>query len=180
MKNIFFKLALLIFVFSLLYVPSTSSYYYDSDNINGNSISSGCWVAPSAPTIESPFGGDVLPALPDLEWNSSENACPLGNLEYEWQVDNDEDFSSLSLSGSTNASVISLTELPNGHYYWRVRANDGYSNSSWSIVDEFIFADESSITDGDNGDNSDENQGSPEEEPSQELVINWKKYILYA
>jgi PGF-pre-PGF domain-containing protein len=81
----------------------------------------------AAPSLVSPADGFNTNVQPTLTW---ENLTPVDN--FELQVDNDQDFSSpevwVSLAGTSYT-----VSLPDGLYYWRVRAFRWGENSPWSI-----------------------------------------------
>ena len=62
-----------------------------------------------------------------------------GVKQYEFQVDNNSDFSSSEKSGTAVASNADATGLADGTYYWRVRTQDNAGNySEWSTVSNFM------------------------------------------
>ena len=62
-----------------------------------------------------------------LDWADSTFA------NYEYQIDNNSDFTSVEKTGTTTASNAIITALTNGTYYWRVRTADNNGNySDWT------------------------------------------------
>ena len=88
---------------------------------------------PSPPVIVSPAAGENLnDNRPLLVWQHV--ADPSG-VKYDVQVDNDNDFSSPAVRENLieNENFRITAGLPDGTWYWRVRAVDGAGHaSSWS------------------------------------------------
>jgi autotransporter passenger strand-loop-strand repeat protein len=92
-------------------------------------------LPPSTPTGLNRTGTGNLAAL---DWDNSTDTCT-GVKQYEVQVDNNADFSSLEYSATPAASAATVNSLADGTYYWQVRAQDNYSNwSDWSSVSSFV------------------------------------------
>ncbi len=74
-------------------------------------------------------------ATPTLTWSLVTWA-----VGYEIEIDDDDDFSSPAYHNATlTTPEVTLSELSNGVYYWRVRAQrPNGSWSSWSAVDSFV------------------------------------------
>lgn len=71
----------------------------------------------------------------ELDWETLDGAT-----EYEWQLDDDTDFSATLFSGNTKASSERLSALESATtYYWRVRANEPVL-SPWSEKWSFTTA----------------------------------------
>jgi hypothetical protein len=95
-------------------------------------------------TISSPVG--ALPErnlyttdTPTLRWGAVTWA-----VQYEIQVARDAAFSQMEDSRKVLADILEITtkSLPDGIYYWRVRAiNQADVTGRWSIVDRFRVAD---------------------------------------
>lgn len=90
-----------------------------------------------------PWSDVVFDGAPELTWASAS-----GGLlrRYEVQVDQSPHFDSSTLrtfsdvpelGGSSILYLPSSTPLDAGHWYWRVRASDGFHESDWSPVAAF-------------------------------------------
>ncbi|MFA6104284.1 MAG: AIDA repeat-containing protein, partial [Victivallaceae bacterium] len=90
----------------------------------------------------------VLPTVPDglkqtvtgnrvaLDWDDSTDLN--GIKQYELQVDNNNNFSSLEYFKRVAVSQTSLEGVKDGTYYWRIRAQDNSGNySAWSAARSF-------------------------------------------
>jgi PGF-pre-PGF domain-containing protein len=85
----------------------------------------------AAPSLLSPADGSNMNIQPTLIW---ENLTPVDN--FELQVDNAQDFSSPEVR--VNLTETSYTvSLPDGLYYWRVKAFRWGENSPWSSIRTF-------------------------------------------
>jgi PKD repeat protein len=96
-------------------------------------------IPPSAPTLMSPADETVTnDSTVDLDWTEVTDPSPLVN--YEVQVDNNDDFSSPEYdSGWIMGSDAATSALPDDTYYWRARASDGLANvGEWSAVWQFM------------------------------------------
>lgn len=106
---------------------------------------------PPAPSLVAPADATSLAQPVALSWNSvSAAGGPIGS--YTWQVSNSSGFTTIMASGFTNmdsdSSVPTPTSdrvsgLPNGTYFWRVKATQlsggatGSTDSPWSAVRSF-------------------------------------------
>ncbi len=106
---------------------------------------------PPAPALVAPAGGASLVQPITLDWKAvSDPDGPIGS--YTWQVGTTSSFTNVIASGFTNmdndASVPTATKdkvsgLPNGTYFWRVKATQlvggatGSIDSPWSAVRTF-------------------------------------------
>ena len=87
-------------------------------------------TAPPVPELVYPSNGGVTSdTTPWLDWSAVTDATA---VHYQLQVDNDADFTSPVVSKTwLNGSSWSVdTVLPDGVYYWRVRAVDAAGNAS--------------------------------------------------
>jgi hypothetical protein len=107
--------------------------------------------APPAPALVAPADAASLVQPITLDWNSvSAPGGPIGS--YTWQVGTTSTFTNIIASGFTNLesdpSIPTRTEdklsgLPNGTYFWRVKATQlvggatGSVDSAWSPVRTF-------------------------------------------
>ncbi|MCB9452716.1 MAG: M4 family metallopeptidase [Anaerolineaceae bacterium] len=98
---------------------------------NTASATSACSPANAAPQ-RNYFTTDT----PTLSWNRV-----TGATEFEIQVDDAAGFAApLVFTTTVPATTLTVTtsSLPNGTYFWRVRAKSGASAGAWSVVDSFI------------------------------------------
>ena len=92
---------------------------------------------PGAPVLVSPLKGAITNPTPNLTWSVN------NQYRYEIQVDNNSVFTSPEQSGSdlSGTSGYSVNPVPEGTYYWRVRAiNQIGEPGAWSLPFNF-FAD---------------------------------------
>ncbi|HWL94917.1 MAG TPA: hypothetical protein VNT79_15465, partial [Phycisphaerae bacterium] len=102
---------------------------------------------PPPPTLVSPESGSSLVQPITVQWNAVVDPDgPIGS--YIWQVGISSAFSTVILEGATNLSMPDMpmpthdvvSGLPNGTYYWRVKATQmvdgpvGSLESPWSAV----------------------------------------------
>lgn len=98
-------------------------------------------TSPSAPTLSSPSNGSTCQNTTlTLSWNgvSSWGTCrPTQNNRYLIYVDNNSDFSSPVVNGTSTTSTYYSASLSAGvTYYWKILANNGClstSSSTWSF-----------------------------------------------
>jgi hypothetical protein len=92
---------------------------------------------PAAPALRMPR--DTAPGVSrptDLAWNLSADP-ENGPLSYQWEVSSDVGFGTLRASGTTDETHATVDLAANALYYWRVRADDGFSKSNWSSIWSF-------------------------------------------
>jgi hypothetical protein len=108
-------------------------------------------TAPPAPVLAAPANGASLVQPITLDWNpTSAPGGPIGS--YTWQVGTTSAFTTVIASGFTNmdpdTTVPTATEdkvsgLPNGTYFWRVKASQtlggpiGSVETAWSAARSF-------------------------------------------
>ncbi len=103
---------------------------------------------PPAPTLVEPAAGAALVQPIALAWTAVVDPDgPIGS--YTWQVSNSSAFTTIIASGFTNLSDIpastrdKVSGLPNGTYFWRVKATQLVGgvvfalDSPWSTVQSF-------------------------------------------
>jgi hypothetical protein len=107
--------------------------------------------APPAPLLAAPANGASLVQPITLDWNAvSDPDGPIGS--YTWQIATTSGFTSILASGFTNMdsdpsvptpTADKVSGLPNGTYFWRVKATQlvggatGSVDSPWSAVRSF-------------------------------------------
>jgi len=145
--------------------------YFTNYSIDGNNL-------PGAPTLDSPADEDnVEGRKPIFMWI---NATDIDNddLTYSIEVDNDADFSSPIINVTnidddryTPSQDLDFDDGNNEVYYWRVIADDGSEQGSYSSTFEFTLISRVEITmpnstigfgTMDIGDNNDTTDNSPE------------------
>jgi peptidoglycan/xylan/chitin deacetylase (PgdA/CDA1 family) len=91
---------------------------------------------PSSPTLIAPPDSSTTPDFtPPFDW-----ADVPGADHYRIQVDDNADFSSPAADSEPTASAYTPgNQLPNGTYFWHVRANDGMGNwgeysPAWRVI----------------------------------------------
>jgi hypothetical protein len=110
--------------------------------------------APPAPTLVAPANAATLVQPITLDWNPvSASGGPIGS--YTWQVGTSSTFATIIASGFTNMesdpTIPTRTEdklsgLPNGTYFWRVKATQlvggatGSVETAWSTVRTFTVS----------------------------------------
>jgi hypothetical protein len=106
-------------------------------------------AGPPAPVLAAPANGASLVQPITLDWNPvSAPGGPIGS--YTWQVGTTNTFTTVTASGFTNMdsdpsiptrTADKVSGLPNGTYFWRVKATqlgpNGGIDSPWSTVRSF-------------------------------------------
>lgn len=108
-------------------------------------VNASAQAAPPAPALVAPADGASVRQPITIDWNPVVD--PNGSIgSYLWQVGTSNNFGSVVLEGFTNMlfpSVEAATEdmvsgLPNGSYFWRVKATSlATGDSPWSAVRSF-------------------------------------------
>ncbi|MFN0031556.1 MAG: choice-of-anchor B family protein [Flavobacteriales bacterium] len=95
--------------------------------------------APSAPTlIQVPDGSVVSNTAPEVlfQWEGNGTAT-----SYEYQLATDVAFTDIIETQNTSLSQYLMTfNLPDGMYYWRVRASNECGVGQWSALNDFTIA----------------------------------------
>ncbi len=106
-----------------------------SDWVSGGSFAVDT-TAPSVPvTLTQTANGKNI----TFDWADGSDATS-GVKQYEVQIDDNSDFSSLVSTLTPAESIVTATGLPDSYYYWRVRTLDNSDNySDWSSVSSFMF-----------------------------------------
>jgi len=89
-------------------------------------------VPPAAPSLISPVDGTITDdSTPTFDWSDV-----TGAENYDLLVDNNPDFSSPEIQVTVSVSTHTPTAgLPDGKYWWKVRARDAAGNvSNWSSI----------------------------------------------
>jgi hypothetical protein len=94
---------------------------------------------PPTPYLISPHDNSIITSLPiNFDWADVSDLSP--PVKYDLQVDDSVDFLSpeVNLANLTTSSYT-LFSLPNGTYWWRVRAKDSLNNrSAWALPYKLI------------------------------------------
>lgn len=139
-----------------LELEENRTYYWRARAADAETVSA--WVsasffvdnyndAPTTPLVDSPLGGsETVIATPVLSVINSEDFNG-DTLYYIFEIDSNDNFSSSASQKSALLAEGDLTTswtvinalLDNTRYYWRVKANDGVSESAWSAVNELFI-----------------------------------------
>ena len=110
----------------------------NSGNYSAWSSGSNFTVDITAPSVPATLTRTVIGSSVALDWADGTDATS-GVKQYEFQIDNNSDFSSNEKSGTTVISNASATGLTDGNYYWRVRTQDNSGNySAWVSGSSFM------------------------------------------
>ncbi len=138
MKRLILKFCVLTTLLVLTYLPYSGSTLTDEESFVNNSITAGCWSAPSVPVLLSPgnntYAGSGSPwdLDPRMDWDDSSIYCDAPNtLRYQYESYSDAALTHLLYQSAwLTDSQIPAPGTPDGVYYWRVRAKDGQENIS--------------------------------------------------
>lgn len=139
-RSIKYLILLLVLAFGVNGIQFSSALFSDQDSVEGHSVGTGCWAKPTLPEHLYPedgytaYFGDSWLDNPYLDWTDSTTTCPLStSVQYQYQSYHDAGLTLLAYqSGLLSSSQIPAPGTPNGDYYWRVRAFDGYTWSDWT------------------------------------------------
>ncbi len=119
----------------------------DSDDTNNWTVGDVIIVegAPdkAPPTVPAKLAASVNGNAVTFSWKASTDALS-GISQYEYQIDDNNDFPSLTKSGTAAGTSVNTSDLAAGtDYFWRVRAQDNAGNySAWSKSASFFVAPE--------------------------------------
>jgi hypothetical protein len=98
----------------------------------------------NAPGPVSPVNGDrVASRRPTLTVNNSDRNAAIGAVSYEFQIATDQAFTKVVASGVSDEGGGQSTYTPGSDltadtlYYWRARAGDGDTTSTWATTQTF-------------------------------------------
>ena len=123
---------------SFTFFPGTSrAQTVTLDSYMGAIAPTGTCTLPATPTLATPANGATGLTQPVvLDWNDVATAT-----NYQVQVDNNSDFSSVALDQQTTVSTISASSLTSGTtFYWRVRAQNSCGWGTWTASRNFAVA----------------------------------------
>ncbi|MCL5409757.1 MAG: lamin tail domain-containing protein [Patescibacteria group bacterium] len=142
-KNLTLKLFALVIVLALPGVQLTQAYFTTSNTISGNSVSTGLWekpqlISPADDYLATP-GSDWL-NNPAMDWSYSLEGNPNLTVQFYYEATHtktytaDEHFQSpINAIDQLTQSYLAIQNLPDGVYFWHVRALvNGTSWSPWS------------------------------------------------
>jgi len=139
-KTLVLKLFLIVTLVGLTQTTTTNAYFSDNESITNTTFTTGCWSAPSVPSLIYPTNGYIANSSsawylnPYMDWSDSVG-CPDKVVTYQYESYLDSGLTNLAYrSGSLTNSRIDAPGTPNGTYYWRVRAYDTENWSDWSTV----------------------------------------------
>jgi len=139
-KTLVLKLFLIVTLVGLTQTTTTNAYFSDNESITNTTFTTGCWSAPSVPSLIYPTNGYIANSSsawylnPYMDWSDSVG-CPDKVVTYQYESYLDSGLTNLAYrSGSLTNSRIDAPGTPNGTYYWRVRAYDSEKWSDWSTV----------------------------------------------
>ncbi|MEM4973397.1 MAG: LamG-like jellyroll fold domain-containing protein, partial [Candidatus Hadarchaeales archaeon] len=96
---------------------------------------------PPVPSLSSPADGSWQNVTNlTLSWSAVTDAYS-GTKDYYYEVDDVSDFSTVNYSGWVTGTSVTITNIPEGRWYWRVRSRDYVNNTSnpspsrWAGVD---------------------------------------------
>lgn len=98
---------------------------------------------PATPTLVTPINGVVISQIPVMfDWNDLSNIA-----EYQIQINTTANFSSPFIDEDDISASAFAQQLPDGQYYWRVRARN-LSNvwSAWSNTEDLVLSGTSQLT----------------------------------
>ncbi|OGH38481.1 MAG: hypothetical protein A2905_01600 [Candidatus Levybacteria bacterium RIFCSPLOWO2_01_FULL_36_10] len=131
--RLFSKLSIFTVLLALNFIPVTNSAFTSQASISGNIVSTGCWSTPSVPVLLSPADETTVSTIADqtFTWNSSTSMCPDADISYKFKAFKDSSLTDLYAdSGWISDASFMLTQLPEGAYYWQVKAKDQYGYES--------------------------------------------------
>ena len=110
----------------------------NSGNYSAWTSGSSFTVDTTAPSVPAALTKTVTGSSVALDWaDATDNLS--GVKQYEYQVDNNSDFSSNEKSGIVVSSNANATGLADGTYFWKVRTQDNSGNySAWSSGNNFM------------------------------------------
>ena len=119
------------------------TYYWHVKSVNNDdgeslwSITDSFVVDLNAASVPDGLSDPVSGSDVALDWNDSESM--IGIKEYIVQYDDDQNFNSAETQTVVD-SELTLNNMANGSYYWRVKAvNSDNEQSNWSEADKFYL-----------------------------------------
>ena len=142
MKSKIVKFVLLILLLFLPQISATNSSFFDLETSTGNTFAAGCWGAPALPTLLTP-GLNSSDHNQTFTWSATTNHCPSPQTFYQFQIYTDSAGTILyNQSGQLTVTTYSLTSMPSGQYWWRVKVSDQYGYSNTTALRSLTIDDE--------------------------------------
>ena len=113
---------------------TTMSGFTDTTSATDQEVVTSCWVAPSAVSqLLPPDNANTNTTDISFSWSSTTSSCPIAILTYNVRVYTDVGLTTLyGESGYGVGLSGTFTSVPEGEYWWEVRAKDQYANVSSS------------------------------------------------
>ncbi len=111
---------------------SSGSWGLSNEEItSGSSVTTSCWIAPTAGQ-DTPADGTVTSAsIVNFGWHKESSTCSLAAVTYQLRIFADSSRTTSvfeSLWGT--ATGLFVSSLSDGEYYWDIQAKDQYGNTS--------------------------------------------------
>jgi len=139
MKSKLVKFVLLTLLLFLPQITATNSSFFDNETSTGNTFAAGCWGAPALPSLLTPNLNS-----PDSDqtftWSATTNHCPSPQTFYQFQIYTNPTGTILyNQSGQLTVTTYSLTSMPAGSYWWRVKVTDQYGYSDTTALRSLVI-----------------------------------------
>lgn len=147
MKLRILEIIAIIFLLNFPYIQSTGAVFFDEENSNNNIVTTGCWSSPTVPVLTYPANDAFVSAGSPwdvnsyMDWEDSRLMClGAGTISYQYEAYRDISLTDpFYQSDWLSTSTIAVPGMPDGTYYWRVRAKDsvGYIStfsSAWLLI----------------------------------------------
>lgn len=134
MFKIFLTIVLLIFVAVFSWPGETLAFFSSGKTVAANIASTGCWVAPTAPGLNSPADNSVTnTASVTFTWTAGSSSCPVATLTYRLQVHN-IDTGVTTESDWIAGTSYTINSIAEGQHTWNVTVQDQDGDTTESGV----------------------------------------------